>query len=522
MAGLVGLALTSCSEDNPLGTMQKNEAPIVVPVEGVALKSVYQATGNKVVLQDFVESVTVPLVNIELSNDFPAASTVNGQVEIADNPEFTQAQTLSLNSIDAPTTNQALAAAAGGNTRSLLGVVATSQWEDAFVALYGYDPNPKVNYVRYKLWLSNEKQNVILYNDNGEEWFDTMEFTVTPLDVAFDVAANYTLHYLINGADEQSVLMYHNPDTHQYDDPNFKASVEVEEGQTILWWITEGEGNTGTPYGVSTETPGAASGDLGIVDQTNFGSGEIAEAGVYQIEVNMLDLTYNVKLAPKSLYVLYSGAQFTDAGQLGTTDFISYTGTAGLLGNFTLTGQANYRPTLYVNDAKVSTTTDGNTVTGGIMSATGGATDASANPIPYGKAGLYYFDINIQNLTYSKYYCSTIGVVGSMTDWADGADIALKASRTTQYCVWTGTITLNAGDQFKIRANNEWGPVNLGSNANTVFSTNGQPIELYMGGDSGNLEATESGTYTITVYLKRQIQEDGTMSPYYMTLTPAE
>ena len=163
MAGLIGLALTSCDDKSDLGTMQKNEAPVVVPAEGVAIQSLYGTTGNRINLQNYEESVYIPLIDIELSASFPETSVVTGQVEISKNADFSDAQTIALSSMEASSSNAMLAEAVNGETRSLKGYVEVTAWEEAFTSFYGLNPAAEVNYVRYKLWLTNDTQQVLLY-----------------------------------------------------------------------------------------------------------------------------------------------------------------------------------------------------------------------------------------------------------------------------------------------------------------------------------------------------------------------
>lgn len=517
MAGLVAMAMTSCEEDNSLGTMQKNEAPVIVAADGVGIQSLYASAGNKIDLQSYQESAIIPLVDLELDAAFPESSTVTGLVEIADNADFNNAQTISLSAVEAASPNTAVAQALGVDTRSFKGMVNVTAWNDAFVSFYGLNPAPRTNYLRYKLWLNNDKQNVILYDNKGNEWFDAMEFTVTPLDAKLDVAKSYTLYYTLGGGATQTMVMYHNPDMHVYDDPNFNATVEVTEDENgnvnaLEWWIAPTD-NTERVFGVAGDDPSAESGDL----EEGGVHGQLDTPGVYKIEANMLELTYLVKLAPASLYVMStSGTQFTNCAQLGTTDNITYEGMAGLLGPWGLAGQAAYKPTLYVNDPSIEVDKSTATYKGGMLLDTSGAplNANSAIPYPGSGAGLYYITANLQTMTYTGYQCKTLGLTGTINDWGATDDIALKGSRTTLYMEWTGDVTLKAGDEWKIRANNDWA-VNFGGANGGSYTTDGTPVELSNGGD--NFVAEEAGTFTVTVKLRRYLQ-DGKLVPYTMTV----
>ena len=531
MAGLVGLALTSCKEDNSLGTMQKNEAPIIVLENGVALQSLFNATGNSINLQNYQGVAQIPLVDIEIDASFPENSTITGEVEIADNADFNNAQTISLSAVEAADTNESLQQALNAATRSYTGVVNCTAWNDAFVTFYGLNPAANVNFVRYRLWLNNEKQNVILYDNNGNEWFDPMEFMVTPLDAQLDVNSEYWLNYQAGSGSVKSVLMYHNPDKHVYDDPNFNGMVEVGEDETVFWWITTDE-NGSNPYGVEASDPTAETGNLGKITDNTYTKGQISTAGVYKVSVNMLELTYTVKLSPNSLYVMSTsglGTNFSTAPQLGTSDNVVYEGMGAIFSAWGLTGQASYRPTLYVNNPDVAVTSSNGTVTGGMMLDTSGAplNANSAIPRPGNKDYMYYITANLSTQTYTAYLCNTMGFVGSINNWGnpDDAgvvtpDVALTTLRSNMFLEWTGTLTVKAGDEWKIRANSEW-VVNFGGANGGSYATDGSPVELSMGGD--NFVAAEDGTYNVKVYLKRQYDADKkAMTPYYMTITPAQ
>ena len=520
MAGLVGLALTSCDDKSDLGVMQKNEAPIVVPTDGVAIKSIYASEGNSINLQDYEESVNIPLIDIALSTDFPASSIITGQVEIADNADFTNAKTLSLTSTEVSSGNADLAAAVNGNTRSLQGYVEVNAWEDAFVSFYGLNPTANVNYVRYKLWLNNDSQNVILYNNDGEEWFDAMEFMVTPFDAKLDVASAYNLTYTVNGV-PTTVEMYHNPANHVYDDPMFNAMVEVPEegeGAAEFTWTISPDNDASTVFGVEGDDPAVQEGNLisgGV-------AGQILVPGTYKIEANMLDKTFTVKIAPASLFVIFTSGQFNQVSQLSTSDYVTYEGVAGLTNKWALTGQANYRPTLYVNNPEVETEKEGTfTTKGGIKYSNGGSTAANSEGLPYSGAGLYYIKANLQELTYESYFCKTMGITGSMEalKWGEaGADIALTSKRSDLYLIWTGTLTVNAGNEWKIRANSDW-TINFGAAGDGSYVADGT-THYELAKDGANFVAPEAGTYTVTVYFNG-MTTDGGLVPYYMTIAPA-
>lgn len=517
MAALIGLALTACDEEKDLGVMQKNERPVVVPVSGVAVQSKFNTTGESINLGNY-KNANIAMIDAEVSTVFPEGSTVTGEVQISDNPEFNKPQTISLSSVEATSANSNAKEAAGGNTISLTGVVNGNNWEDAFVALYGYNPAERVNYVRYKLWLVHGDQKSILPYE-GEEWWPSITFNVTPVDVEFDVAPSYTLLYQVGNGEVQQLVMKHDDSQHVYDNPVFSGAVAVSEeaAEEGFYWTIAPTDDLNKVFGVTGEAD-EMEGDLDLISAGAV-KGQITEFGTFKIDANMLDKTYSVMLAPPSLYVVMRSANIEWNGpQLGTTDYIHYSGMVGVLGNWGLAGQDNYKGIVYINDGNVDKETAQNgTVTGGLAYSPG-TTITKDNSVPVSFNNLYYITANITSLQYTMYRCQTMGFVGTYNEWGTTDTQTLKGSRTTNYLEWTGTLEVNAGDEFKIRCNNDW-VVNFGGANGSSFATDGSPVEITM--DGANFVAEESGKYTVTVYLKRTLQADGTMSPYYMTVTPA-
>lgn len=534
MAGIVGLALSSCDKhDDDLGVMQRNEAPVIVPADGVAIQSLYVATGNEINLQDYVTSVYVPLMDIQISTKFSEEALVTGLVEISNTPDFTNVQTIELSSIamDGPSP---LADAVEGDSRYLMGFVKDNEWSDAFQSFYKLDPAPNVNYLRYRLWLTTGDEKMILYSQSGNEWWDAMEFMVTPINVDYDVAPSYTLFYTLGGQ-EYSQVMYHNDANHQYDDPIFNAMVEVPEDENeqpmhLEWWVAPTD-NLDKTYGVAEDEPFAMSGSLGLMAGGDAMKGQINDAGSFKIEVNMLDLTYAVRIAPKSLYVVSTSyISFKQAAQLGTEDYINYSGMAGIESGWGLTGQEAYKPIFYSNDTKVAPNTVNGITTGSMLFDTTGAplNSNSAIPLP-GQRGLFYVTANLQTLTYTAYRCSTMGIVGEMTNWGNKNEetgetiqdiqLTIKRADPSYYMQLTGTFSVEAGQQWKIRANSDWDIVNFGSPGDGSYNTDGTPTDIAFKGE--NFIAPESGTFNITVNLRRTL-ENGVMTPYQMIVTKVE
>ncbi len=151
---------------------------------------------------------------------------------------------------------------------------------------------------------------------------------------------------------------------------------------------------------------------------------------------------------------------------LSCYDAIHFSGYAVLDGEFKFTTQTNWDGTNYGAGEEPGTLS----TEGGNLSVTPG--------------GLYWCTADLDKLTYTTYYISTIGVVGDATPNGWAASTALT---TEDNLVWKGDITFGAGE-FKFRANDDWA-VNLGGKLN----------DLSQGGD--NIPSPGEGTYEVTLNL---------------------
>jgi hypothetical protein len=124
---------------------------------------------------------------------------------------------------------------------------------------------------------------------------------------------------------------------------------------------------------------------------------------------------------------------------------------------------------------------------GGKISLTGGNLSVPS-------FGYYRLIANTNTNTWSATK-TTWSVIGSFaaSGWSTDIPLTYDASSNT----WKGTITVAAGDQFKFRANNDWG-TNLGETASSLgsLSYGGDNI-----GDASKNFALTAGTKKITLYL---------------------
>ena len=322
--------------------------------------------------------------------------------------------------------------------------------------------------------------------------------TVTP--VATPIESAYYLFGDINGWDMAAAAQY--PFTHSgkdvYEDPIFTITVTVEGASN---WkvapqsaIDSGDwatvlGNTEADQNVATE------GSLAD-DKSAVGCMQFPEAGNYKVTLNMESYTYSVEVVPDVIeyFVVgdFSGWSQTDGQRLYSV--------AGALaqGWIVLDGKG-------ANGWKISTQADweGTNYGAGEEAAAEAtsmllSTDASAGNITQYSAFSYEVAFDATNLTLSIINTvNTWGLVGSFNGWgAPDVPMALSTEAGMDYLV--ATVTLEAGAEVKIRANEDWA-INYGD-AGAGDGT--------LARDGGNITVAEAGDYEVRFYFCAQ-------APYY-------
>ncbi|WP_298412189.1 hypothetical protein, partial [Hydrotalea sp.] len=126
---------------------------------------------------------------------------------------------------------------------------------------------------------------------------------------------------------------------------------------------------------------------------------------------------------------------------------------------------------------------------GGTLSSGGGNLTVPAG-------GYYHIVANTNNHTWSA-TATTWSVIGSFSasGWSNDINLTYNAGSNT----WSGTITAAAGDQFKFRANHDWG-LNYGdTGADGSLDPGGDNINLTAGTHKIILYLTGAGYYTYTI-----------------------
>lgn len=359
-------------------------------------------------------------------------------------------------------------------------------------ALFGKRPQPNTLYANVKgLVKSAEGRNFDLISN-------TLSATITPIATPIESA-----YYLIGdypGWDfaAAATMPFSHSGKDVYEDPIFTINVTVTGASN--WkvapqsaidnndWATV-LGNTEADQNTALE------GNLAD-DSSAAGCMRFPDAGNYKVTLNMESYTYSVEVVPDVIEYFVVG-DFSGWSQTDGQRLYSVAG-APAEGWIVLNGAG-------ANGWKISTQADWNGTNYGageeaaaeapsmLLSADGGA----GNITQYSGFS-YKVSFDATNLTLNILNTvNTWGLVGSFNSWgAPDVPMALSTEAGADYLV--ATVTLDAGAEFKIRANEDWA-INYGD----AGTGNGALAQ-----DGSNFKVDEAGEYEVRFYFCAQ-------EPYY-------
>lgn len=515
-----GLLFAACEETIEPAKPQVNpqeplmtDGDIVTEPAGVLLQD------EVLNLEDYA-TANIPVVKLISAENLPAGASVNYVLQLSATEDFAKYEKVEL--------------ATQLNDDSGIYYADSYDWNDAHLELFGNTINVCDAYYRVAVYVTLDGTR---YRYNSPDYYAVEggieETRMTP---AITVEENYYVFgpFVGNNSAATAVVMSRDEEQDRYDNPvyTFQFDVTADQAATgyTLYIVPESARNSSSTtadyYGLGSTSDVLVLGGEPIA---------VTEEGPYILEFNAETKEYQIKMSPNFLYVVTTQqSDWSKLGVLGTSDYVNYEGMTGIMGYWGLTGQQAYTPTAYMKNPNVEVTTaDNGARSGGLLFDNSGEVVNTTNgiPVPGTTQGLFFLKANLQTLTYTGYRCGTLGFVGTINNWGnandDGSvtpDVALRGSwQTDFFLTWTGTLTVKAGDEWKIRANSAW-DVNFGGVAadgqeTASFATDGSNVELVMGG--ANFKAEADGTYNVTVHFHREYK-DGAMTPYYMTLTPAQ
>lgn len=304
--------------------------------------------------------------------------------------------------------------------------------------------------VRFIAMAKNGTETVRLGGIN--QYYGVGAVKVTPVAESVIIDNSYTL--VVDGTD----YPFLHSDVDPYDDPKFSIVLETQPGQK--WQIKSATGKIFGPES-ALEQEGTLVANA---------EGEFTERGPHSFEIDMRALTYKIAMAIPQLYTPGNSNGWNQGNSqiLTTTDYITYTGFAHLNGQFKFSSQADWNGINY-----------GSTGVEGELTNDGGAGNLEAP-----KDALYWCQVNLVNMTYTLTEITSAGCIGGFNGWGSQENLAPSAD----FLIWTGSVKMGAGDEWKFRFNDDWG-INLGGALDNLVS--GGP----------NILQAEAGTYTVTLNL---------------------
>ncbi len=426
----LAMVFTACEDYEPAQPQSNPQEPIM-SAEGITVAPVNEAPSFDLkALVDAEQQAAV--LNIVEVKDMPSVGELTFVMQLSKSEDFASAKEVATSVVNSQV------------------CVKPADWQAAYLNVVGKNPKTQDVYVRFAAYVVNGTSSVRIGNPNL--YYGAHKVSVTPFPAAVTIEESYSL--VINGG--ETIAFNHSGD--QYDNPVFTLKVDFAEAAE---WAVKGAELTYAPVAGEEDNAGT------LVAGEGWGAMPV---GPWVLSINMETLTYSFASAFDNLWTPGDANGWNHGGSqmLFTTDYANYFGFANLSpSGFKFTSAADWDHINYgaAGEGKLST-------------------DGGAGNLTVAEKGLYWCDVNIAALTWNATKIETIGVIGSFNGWAESLPLTSEDG-----LFWTATITLNEGDEYKFRCNNDWA-INLGGVDEYNLVPNG-----------ANLKAPAAGTYTITLDL---------------------
>ena len=449
---MLAAAFASCDNDElPNPPAQSNPQEPLLQTVNVQ----NQLTEPQYDLQALAEADQNIVIASISTTELPAGYDFKATAQIAPTQEF--AKTGLLNVAVTP---------AGANVWDI--TATPSDLQDVYYSLISKTGAESDVYVR--LQLQTVSGTTSAYVGNPDNYYGPYTLHVVPFAVDIVIEEAY---YLIGdmtnpGWTISAGLPFDHVGQDVYQQPVFTLEVTVPESG--FWWkIIPQSGYENENWDACFGTIEDGSHDLsGTLTDDNAQSGQMITPGTYVLAIDMYARTYTFAPVSSFLYVpgAYNGWSFTTKLPEVDPDTPVYAGYAPITGEFKFTDTAGW---------------DGGNY--GAGDDAGILVDGSNANCTVETNGLYYFDVNLQSLTYAATPITQIGLIGDATPGGWDNDTLLTPDETG--AVWTATVDFGAGE-FKFRMNGGW-DLNLG----------GELLNLVQNGS--NLAAPGEGNYQVTL-----------------------
>ena len=353
------------------------------------------------------------------------------------------------------------------------------------------DPAARNAYIRFKAYAETEDAPTSRLG-GIDAYFCSLTTSMTPFDPGFEVEDTY---YLIFSADAETwkkdeAIQFNHGSASPYDDPSFSVVcyfTAEQVGDGLYWKVIPQttydsfDLTNGVVFGVTEEDSEKRSGSLDRSADQLAGYYDLADYVMF--DVNMRDLTFSYKKVIKSFWIAgdnVNGLSWTFADQptMWTNNYVDYAGFANLGNEFKFSPTNGWNGDFGSDGGLTFEPTDDGQLIGK------GEAVGSKN-INVAEPGFYYISLNYSNKALQIVKITSFGIIGGFNGWSESVE--MEASEDNM--VYTLTADLNAGDEWKFRANNQW-TVSLGGALDNLSPFNGD-----------NLKCEETGTYDIRLDL---------------------
>ncbi len=466
---VIAFTFTACDDvDLNTGIPSVNPPQPVMPADGLEATDIV-ADGGNVDLMAAKEAGYVDMLDITKLENFPADQELKIVMNVAVSQDMSGARQINLNIADAT-----------DGTAIKVAQAPVLEFDQVLKSLVTRDPSVKstmyVNYVAYAL----QGSTTVLLGAVGAP----QSVVITPLSYEHPVETTYYVYGSINdGTIANAVQLNH--DGNQYDNPVFSVKVNITSEQInadggwkfkVIPASTKQAGQTweenqnlifiGAGMKEGTLAYATADKDCEWVS--------VSTPGEYLLNINVLEQTWNLSNAIEFMYIPGDGNGWSWATKLYTKNYNNYIGFANLKGNFKFTGAAEWD-----NDK-------GNYGAGAdnYLLQNGSNTNFTVD----GTEGLYWMNVNLGALSYTKTYISKVGMVGSHSGWNPATATTMTPSDDN--LIWECVVTFTDTDEFKFCMNGNW-DIQLAGDEN----------DLQMDGGSSNLKSPGAGTWLVTLDL---------------------
>lgn len=461
LAAVLSIGFAACSDDDPyLGIPSTNPQLPIMPADGITATDVV-AAGGSVDLNAAGAQGEVKMLDVTELKDFPQSSHLAIVMNVAKTQDMADAKAIDLN-----------VKPATGGTAIYSAYAPAAAWTDAFIALVSRDPAAKEMWVNYVAYAVNENERVLLGSVGAPQ-----NVMVTPIAPDHLIESAYYVHI---AGDAFTAAQKMQQEGNVYDNSEFVAVINIEADKVpckfqIVPESTKAAGQTWEQnHALKFYGPGADDKLTVSTAEANAPEFTITTAGRYELRVDMYTLTYKLQEAAEYLYVPGGGNGWSFSTMLGTDNYINYQGFAYLNDQFKFTNAPGWdAPGNYGNAGDNKTLENG----------------SNTNFSVDGPADLYYLNVNLGDMTFSKTAITKIAIIGDVAgiNWDHGKSIAMTADDATKLA-WSVTVNLEEGKEWKFAMNGGW-DINLG----------GADIEgtLRFGGANIKVAAADAGTRTI-------------------------